>query len=218
MERPLSSYIDHTLLRPDATKDNIEKLCEEAKQFQFACVCVNPAWAEYAYSLLKDSSIKLCSVVGFPLGGSTSEMKSSEANQLVKFGVDEIDMVLNIGALKSKKYDQVRLDIQAVVVSSQPSIVKVIIEICLLTDDEKKDACLLCIEAGAHFVKTSTGFSKSGATLHDIKLIRSIVGPDFGIKASGGISEKSFALELIQSGATRIGTSRGVEIVAPGRL
>lgn len=214
MKNSLNSYIDHTLLKPDATQDNIKKLCEEAKQHHFACVCVNPTWVEYAYSLIKDTTISLCSVVGFPLGANTSESKSFEARQLVHSGVKEIDMVLNIGAFKSKRYDQVKLDIQSVVIAAKPSIVKVIIETCLLNDEEKKIACMLCVEAGAKFVKTSTGFSNSGATLHDVQLMRSVVGPNFGIKASGGISEQKFALELIQAGATRIGTSKGVAIVS----
>jgi deoxyribose-phosphate aldolase len=214
MKNSLNSFIDHTLLKPDASQDNIKKLCEEAKQYHFACVYVNPTWVEYACGLLKDTPVNLGSVAGFPLGASTSESKASEAHQLVHLGANEIDMVLNIGALKSKKYDQVKSDVQSVVKAAQPAIVKVIIETCLLNDDEKKIACLLCVEAGAQYVKTSTGFSSGGATLHDVQLMRSVVGPDFGIKASGGISDQAFALELIQAGATRIGTSKGVAIVA----
>lgn len=213
MKQSLNSYIDHTLLKPEASKENIEKLCQEAMQYHFACVCINPVWAEYACSLLKDSPVKVCSVVGFPLGANMTEVKVFETLQLIKVGVEEIDMVLNIGALKSKNYDQVLFDIQSVVKAAKPHLVKVILETCLLTDEEKEVACLICKDAGAHFVKTSTGFSKSGATLHDIELMRRVVGSDIGVKASGGIADKEFALALIQAGATRIGTSRGVALV-----
>ncbi|HEV8052713.1 MAG TPA: deoxyribose-phosphate aldolase [Parachlamydiaceae bacterium] len=201
------------MLKSDATHENIETLCEEAKRFQFACVCINPCWVEFAGSLLQGSPVKLCSVVGFPLGANMSEIKALEASRLVSLGTHEIDMVLNIGALKSKDYAYVSKDIKAVVEAAKQSLVKVIIETCLLNDEEKRAACLLCMESGAHFVKTSTGFSKSGATLHDIQLMRSVVGPDFGIKASGGISDRAFALVLIQAGATRIGTSKGAGMV-----
>lgn len=205
----LNSFIDHTLLKPDATLEQITKLCEEASQFKFACVCLNPIWVAYAHSLLKDRGVNICSVVGFPLGANTTESKAHEAHQLVQLGANEIDMVINVRQLKSKHYSKVKSEIEAVVHASKGSIVKVIIETCLLTDEEKIVASQLCQEAQAHFVKTSTGFSIGGATLHDIQLIRSTVGPNFGIKASGGISEKKFALELINAGATRIGTSKG---------
>ncbi len=209
----INSYIDHTLLKSDATQEQIKKLCEEAAQFQFACVCVNPTWIEYAYSLLKDKGIKVCSVVGFPLGANTTETKAQEAHQLVQLGASEIDMVINLGNLKSKNYSKVKSDIESVVKASNGSIVKVIIETCLLSDEEKKIACQLTQDAGAHFVKTSTGFSNAGATVHDIQLMKSVVGPNFGIKASGGIAERKFALELIESGATRIGTSKGPALI-----
>lgn len=211
----LNSYIDHTLLKPEATQEAIKKLCEEALQYGFASVCIYPTWVEYASSLLKGSSVKTCSVVGFPLGANTSKTKAYETYDLIQCGAQEVDMVINIGALKSKKYELVKSDIESVVKAAQPALVKVIIETCLLTEAEKRTASILCVEAGAHFVKTSTGFSSGGATLDDIKLIRRTVGTHFGIKASGGISDKSFAIELIQAGATRIGTSKGVHLAAP---
>lgn len=214
MQQLINHYIDHTLLKPDATQAEIKRLCEEAVHYQFASACVNPYWVEYAHSLIQGSSVKLCSVVGFPLGANTTETKITETEQLVKLGVDEVDMVLNIGALKSKEYHKVKRDIQAVVSAAQSRTVKVIIETCLLNDEEKKQACLLCMEASAHFVKTSTGFSLAGANIHDVSLMRSVVGPNFGLKASGGISDKAFALALIAAGATRLGTSKGVALIS----
>lgn len=208
----LNAYIDHTLLKPDATKQDICRLCEEAKLYSFAAICINPFWVLHAKPLLQDSSVKLCSVVGFPLGANTTDTKTSEAEQLAAWGVHEIDMVINIGALKSQEYERVQRDISAVVQAANPAIVKVIIETCLLSDEEKKTACTLAVEAGAAFVKTSTGFSKSGATLHDVALMRSAVGPHIGVKASGGIAERSFALQLIAAGATRLGTSKSITL------
>lgn len=206
----LNSYIDHTLLRPDATNADIALLCQEALQYQFAAVCVMPYWARFAGQIIKNSPCKLCSVVGFPLGAHETRVKVFETASLIEVGVQEIDMVMNIGALKSGDHDQVFRDIQAVV--NQGVCVKVIIETCLLTDDEKRLACRLAVDAGARFVKTSTGFSKAGATVQDIALMREVVGPDIGVKASGGIRDLETALAMIQAGATRIGTSSGVAI------
>lgn len=213
MHKPLNLYIDHTLLRPDATWEEIETLCKEGVKYHFASICIQPTWVLLAREYLKGTEVKLCSVVGFPLGANTTETKAREAHQLAKCGVQEIDMVINIGALKSKDYKKVQQDISEVVQAASSSMVKVILETCLLTDEEKKVASLLSVEAGASFVKTSTGFSKSGATIHDITLMRNVVGPEFGVKASGGIRDLSTALAMIQAGATRIGTSSGVAIM-----
>ena len=209
----MNHYIDHTCLRPDASREDTQKLCEEAVMHRFYAVCINPWWVEKAQEWLAGSEVALCSVVGFPLGANQTETKAYEAQELVKKGVSELDMVMNIGALKSKDYEAVRRDIQAVVRAGEGCLVKVIIETCLLSQEEKRIACLLTQEAGAHFVKTSTGFSKSGASVEDIQLMRQTVGADLGVKASGGISSKEFAFELIQAGATRIGTSKGTQIV-----
>ncbi len=213
MHKPLNEYIDHTLLKPDATWEEIEKLCKESIEYQFASACVNPVWVESAYELLKGTKVKLCSVVGFPLGSTTTESKAGEAYQLSMCGVQEIDMVINIGALKSKDYDKVRKDIEEVVKAASSGIVKVILETCLLTDHEKEIATLLSVEAGASFVKTSTGFAKAGATIRDITLIKNVVGSDCGIKASGGIRDLATALAMIDAGATRIGSSYGITIM-----
>lgn len=213
MEKPLNLFIDHTLLKPEATLEEIEKLCKESVEYQFASACVQPTWVMNAYEFLKGTGVKLCSVVGFPLGANTTDNKAREAYQLVECGVQEIDMVINIGALKSKDYKKVVHDIKAVVHAASSSIVKVILETCLLTDEEKKTASLLSIEAGASFIKTSTGFSKSGATIQDVTLMRSVVGSDFGIKASGGIRDLSITLAMIKAGATRIGTSSSMAIM-----
>lgn len=207
----LNNYIDHTCLRPDASQEEIQKLCEEASLHGFAAVCIHPFWVEPAHTWLTGSRVALCSVVGFPLGANTTATKAFEAQELAKRGVRELDMVMNVGALKSRDYEAVKRDIQAVVASG--CLVKVIIETCLLSQEEKKIACLLSQEAGAHFVKTSTGFSKAGASIEDILFMRKTVGPDFGVKASGGISSKEFARELIQAGANRIGTSKGVQLI-----
>lgn len=209
----LNNYIDHTLLKPDATFEEIERLCAESIEHQFAAICINPTWVSDAACLLKGSAVKLCSVVGFPLGANTAETKAAEARQLSAWKVDEIDMVMNIGALKSHDTDAVIKDIRAVAQAAPSAIIKVILETCLLTDDEKVLAAQLVKEAGAHFVKTSTGFSKGGATLQDVALLRKAVGPDFGVKASGGIRDFSLALAMIEAGATRIGTSSGVALM-----
>lgn len=213
MRNPLNSYIDQTLLKPDAAFQEIEKLCAESMAHQFAAICINPAWVKTAAKLLADSDVKLCSVVGFPLGANTTETKAVEAFQLSEWDVDEIDMVMNLGAFKSQDYDAVRKDIHAVVQAAPSALIKVILETCLLSDQEKEIAAKIVIEAGAHFVKTSTGFSTGGANLHDVTLLRRVVGPDFGVKASGGIRELSSAIAMIQAGASRIGTSSGVALI-----
>ena len=210
----LSSHIDHTNLRPDALHSDIEILCKEAVQYKFASVCINPVYVSYAKSILKDENPKVCSVVGFPLGADSEEMKYAEARFLIFQGVDEIDMVMNIAFLKERKLDLVKNEIKKVVEAADGNCVKVIIETSLLNQDEKALACNIVMESGAAFVKTSTGFSSSGATLEDVRLIKKLVGDRVGIKASGGIKTKNEALKLIEVGATRIGTSRGVEIIS----
>ena len=210
----LSSLIDHTNLRPDALHSDIEILCKEAVQYKFASVCINPVYVSYAKSILKDENPKVCSVVGFPLGADSEEMKYAEARFLIFQGVDEIDMVINTAFLKERKIDLVKNEIKKVVEAADGNCVKVIIETSLLNQDEKALACNIVMESGAAFVKTSTGFSSSGATLEDVRLIKKVVGDRVGIKASGGIKTKNEALKLIEAGATRIGTSRGVEIIS----
>ena len=210
----LSSLIDHTNLRPDALHSDIEILCKEAIQYKFASVCINPVYVSYAKSILKDENPKVCSVVGFPLGADSEEMKYAEARFLIFKGVDEIDMVMNTAFLKERKIDLVKNEIKKVVEAGDGNCVKVIIETSLLNQDEKDLACNIVMESGAAFVKTSTGFSSSGATLEDVRLIKKLVGDRVGIKASGGIKTKNEALKLIEAGATRIGTSRGVEIIS----
>ena len=210
----LSSLIDHTNLRPDALHSDIEILCKEAIQYKFASVCINPVYVSYAKSILKDENPKVCSVVSFPLGADSEEMKYAEARFLIFQGVDEIDMVMNIAFLKERKLDLVKNEIKKVVEAADGNCVKVIIETSLLNQDEKALACNIVMESGAAFVKTSTGFSSSGATLEDVRLIKKLVGDRVGIKASGGIKTKNEALKLIEAGATRIGTSRGVEIIS----
>ena len=209
----VNSYIDHTLLKADANEEQIHALIDEAKEYQFASVCVNPTWVKTAANALKDSPVKVCTVIGFPLGASTTTVKAFEAKDAIANGADEIDMVINIGALKSRNFKLVDDDIKAVVESSGTKLVKVIIETCLLTDDEKVKACQLAKSAGADFVKTSTGFSTGGATIEDIALMRKTVGPDMGVKASGGARTLKAAQAFIKVGANRIGTSSGVAIM-----
>jgi deoxyribose-phosphate aldolase len=213
----IAAMIDHTLLKADGTQQDIIKLCMEAKQYNFATVCVNPYWVQLAVQELKDSKVGITTVIGFPLGSSTSLVKSTEASDSIRNGATEIDMVLNVGALKSGDFDAVERDIEGVVLACKgKAIVKVIIETCYLTDDEKKRAAEMCKSAGADFVKTSTGFGPSGATLKDIQLIRQTVGNEMGIKASGGVRDLPFAIQLIEAGATRLGTSSGIALVTGG--
>jgi deoxyribose-phosphate aldolase len=211
----LAKMIDHTLLKPDATPDQIAQLCFEARKYGFATVCVNPAWAKLCAQLLEGSPVKVCTVIGFPLGASNSEVKAFETQKAVAEGATEIDMVINIGALKGRDLDTVARDIRAVVnaAHAKGAIVKVIIEAVLLTDEEKTIACLLSKEAGADFVKTSTGFASGGATAHDVALMRRTVGPEMGVKAAGGVRTYEDAEAMIKAGATRIGASAGVKIV-----
>lgn len=209
----LNKLIDHTLLRPEATPEDIERVCDEAKRFDFYSVCVNTHYVPLVSSRIDGTGIKTCSIAGFPLGAVDSLVKAFEAERAVAEGADEIDMVLNIGALKAGDLELVRDDIAAVVKAAGTALVKVIIEAALLLDDEKKTACGLAMEAGAKFVKTSTGFGPPGANVEDVRIMRRRVGPDFGVKASAGIRTAAFALELVEAGANRIGTSAGVEIM-----
>lgn len=209
----LNKYIDHTLLKPDASQEQIETLIEEAKKYDFASVCVNPTWVSFAAQALKATDVKVCTVIGFPLGANTPELKAFETSDAIQNGANEVDMVINIGALKSLNFDLVERDIRAVVEAAKGTLVKVIIETCLLTDDEKVRACQLAQKAGADFVKTSTGFSTGGATVADVALMRKTVGPDMGVKASGGARSYEDALAFIKAGATRIGASSGVAIM-----
>jgi deoxyribose-phosphate aldolase len=205
--------IDHTLLDPSATQDRVERLCEEAKTYRVHAVCVNPIWVALAVSSLRGSDVKVCSTVGFPLGASLTGVKAFEAETVVRLGASEVDMVINIGALRSQDLQTVREDIMQVVKASKGSLVKVIIETGYLTDQEKIQACKLAEEAGAAYVKTSTGFSSRGATVDDIVLIRRTVGNRLGVKASGGIRTLKDAVEMIEAGASRIGTSSTVQIL-----
>lgn len=209
----LASYIDHTLLKPDATLDDIRKVCREAAEHAFASVCVNPAYVSAAVEFLKDSSVPVAAVVGFPLGATSSEIKAAETRDVVAQGAMEIDMVLNIGALRNGDYATVYRDIFAVVKAASNRAVKVILETAFLNTDQKIAACVLAKTAGAAFVKTSTGFGPSGATEEDVALMRRIVGPDMGVKASGGIRDADTARRMIAAGADRLGASASVAIV-----
>ncbi len=210
-----AKYIDHTLLKPDATRDDIIALCNEAKTHHFASVCVNPHFVKLCATMLRNTDVKVCTVVGFPLGASATRVKVYETQVACEDGATEIDMVINIGELKSKNYDLVEADIAGVVAAadSANAIVKVILETCLLTDEEKVIASVLSKNAGAHFVKTSTGFSKAGATVEDVALMRKAVGDALGVKASGGVRDYATAKKMIEYGATRIGASASVKIV-----
>ena len=212
--KTISQMIDHTILKPEATKKDIENLCKEAMEYKFAAVCVNPHFVSYCKDILKESDVKIATVIGFPLGANTKELKGFEALDSINNGADEIDMVINIGALKDKDYELVENDIKLVTdISKDKAIVKVIIETCLLTDEEKVKACELAMKAGADFVKTSTGFSTGGATVGDVKLMKSVVGENLEVKASGGVRDLATAKEMIEAGATRLGTSSGIKIV-----
>lgn len=209
----LNKYIDHTILKPETIQEQVEKILSEAKEYDFASVCVNPTWVSLAAESLKDSDVKVCTVIGFPLGANTSAVKAFETKDAIANGADEIDMVINVGALKAGNDALVLDDIKAVVDASGDKLVKVIIEACLLTDDEKVRACQLSKEAGADYVKTSTGFSTGGATVADVALMRKTVGPDMGVKASGGARSYEDAIAFIEAGASRIGASSGVAIM-----
>lgn len=210
----MAKYIDHTILNADATEKDIQRICIEAKEYNFKTVCINPGWVDYAAHLLKGTDVGITTVIGFPLGANTSEIKAAEAKQAVEKGVSDVDMVINIGALKNEDYTTVLNDIKAVVDAVDgKAIVKVIIETSLLNKTEKIRVCELAKQAGADFVKTSTGFSTGGATLDDVKLMRATVGPKMGVKASGGVRSYEDAVAMIEAGATRIGASSGIAIV-----
>lgn len=211
--KELAAYFDHTLLRPNVVGTEIDTLCSEAAEFGFRTVCVNPIWVPQAVARLEDSAVEVCSVIGFPLGQHTQDIKAREASAAVAAGAREIDMVIRLDALLSGDHQTVRDDITAVVEASYPALVKVILETCYLTDDLKRQACKLSVEAGAAFVKTSTGFGSGGASIDDIRLMRTEVGPHFGVKASGGIRSCTDALALIEAGASRLGASASVSIV-----
>lgn len=209
----IAKKIDHTMLKADASADTIKRYCKEAVEHKFASVCVNSCHVPLVSSQLKGSGVMTCCVVGFPLGAMLTSAKAFEASESVKAGAEEVDMVINIGAVKDRNWDFVRDDIKAVVEASKPAIVKVIIETCLLTDEEKVKACELSEEAGATFVKTSTGFSTGGATVEDIRLMRKTVGDRLQVKASGGIRTPEFARELVEAGADRIGAGNGIVLL-----
>lgn len=212
--KEIAKMIDHTLLKAEATKEQIEKLCAEAKEYQFASVCVNPTWVSYASELLKGTGVDVCTVIGFPLGANTPETKAFETTNAIENGATEVDMVINISALKDGNDSLVERDIQAVVNAAKgKALTKVIIETSLLTEEEKVRACKLAVSAGTDYVKTSTGFSTGGATVADISLMRETVGPTIGVKASGGVRSAEDAKNMIDAGATRIGASSGIAIV-----
>lgn len=206
-------YFDHTILKPDATKEDVIKLCKEAKEYGFASVCVNQYYTELVKNELEGTDVSVCVVVGFPLGAVDSDIKAYETAKAVEKGADEIDMVINIGALKDKDYDYVKADILAVRNACEGKVLKVIIETCLLTDEEKQVACKLAVEAGADFVKTSTGFSTGGALIRDVALMKKTVGDAAKVKASGGIRDCNTAEAMIEAGADRLGTSSAVKIM-----
>ena len=213
LKMDINKYIDHTQLAADATKDKIKKLCDEAKEYDFASVCVNSCWVKYCAEELKDSSVNVCTVVGFPLGAMVTRAKAYEAKCAVEDGADEVDMVINIGALHDKDYALVEEDIREVKKACGDKLLKVIIEACLLSDEEKVKACELAVAAGADYVKTSTGFSKSGATAEDVALMRKTVGDKLGVKAAGGIRDSETAKKMIAAGASRLGCSAGIAIM-----
>lgn len=213
--RPLAGWIDHTLLKPEALPAQIEKLCSEAREYEFASVCVNPVYVPLAKQMLAGSRVLVCTVVGFPLGATLPKMKAAEAQIVIEAGAQEVDMVISIGMVKGEQYPAVFEDVSRVVETAHSSgaLVKVILETCLLTRFEKIAACLICQAAGADFVKTSTGFSTGGATLEDVELMRRVVGPGMGVKAAGGVRSLADARAMLLSGATRLGTSAGLKVI-----
>lgn len=210
----LAKYIDHTILKPETTPEQVIKLCGEAREFGFKAVCVNPVYVPLAVEELEDTGVCVCTVIGFPLGAESSSMKAQATRWAVEQGAAEIDMVINIGWLKAGRYQQVKEDIEGVVGAAGQAVVKVIIECCLLEEEEKRSAANIVRESGAQYVKTSTGFSHGGATLEDVKLLRDTLGPGFGVKAAGGIGTYDTAVAMIAAGATRLGVSAGVKIIA----
>lgn len=214
MNKDIAKYIDHTILKPNATSEQVKKICDEAKEYGFASVCVNPTHVSFVASELQGSDVKTCVVVGFPLGANTTCIKVAETKSVIEDGADEVDMVVNVGAIKDGNWELVESDIKGVVDEAKgKALVKVIIETCLLIDDEKKKVCTIAKKVGADFVKTSTGFSTGGATAEDIALMRKTVGPELGVKASGGVRDFETAKAMIDAGATRIGASAGIAIV-----
>lgn len=212
----LAHWIDHTLLKPDATQSEIEAICNDAREHNFASVCINPTWVPLAYKMLRGYEARVCTVVGFPLGATFPEVKAQETKSAIESGADEIDMVINVGALKSGDYALVEHDIRAVTRAAGRRLVKVILETCLLSDEEKVQASAISKKAGANFVKTSTGFSSGGATVKDVALMRQAVGSEMGVKASGGVRTYEEACKMVEAGATRIGASASVTIVGNG--
>lgn len=208
-----SKYIDHTLLKPESTKEQIKKLCQEAIDYDFASVCVNPYWVSYCAELLKESNVKVCTVIGFPLGATTSNVKAFETKEAIENGADEVDMVLNIGELKAGNDEAVFKDIQAVRDASEGKVLKVILETCLLSDEEITRACQICVQAKVDFVKTSTGFNASGANIHVVEVMKSVVGNKAFIKAAGGVRTPKEMDDMIEAGANRIGTSKGISLM-----
>lgn len=208
-----SKYIDHTLLKPEATQDQIEKLCQEAKQYDFASVCVNPYWVPFCKEELKDSDVKVCTVIGFPLGATSSAFKAFETAHAIEQGADEVDMVMNIGELLAGHDQAVQKDIEAVVQAAQGKIVKVILETCLLNDAQIERACSLCVKAKADFVKTSTGFNSAGANTHVVEVMKQAVKGQAKVKAAGGVRNQADMDAMIAAGADRIGTSHGIELM-----
>lgn len=213
-KKEMAACIDHTLLKPDASKEDILRICSEAKQYGFASVCVNPAWISLAAQTLNTSAVKPCCVISFPLGCETPELKAMEAAYVIEQGALEVDMVINIGAVKSKNWDLAARDIRAVTAVKRNTLIKVIIEACLLTNEEKKRICQIAKENGADFIKTSTGFSIGGALPEDVVLMKEIAGKDMNVKASGGIRTLADAECMLEAGATRLGTSAGIEIIS----
>ncbi len=212
----LARWIDHTLLKPDATQQEVEAICKDAQDHAFASVCINPSWVPLAYKMLRGYEAQVCTVIGFPLGATFPEVKALETKTAIESGADEIDMVINVGALKSGNYELVEHDIRAVTRAAGRHLVKVILETCLLTDEEKVQASAISKKAGANFVKTSTGFSTGGATVKDVALMRQAVGSEMGVKASGGVRTYEEACKMVEAGATRIGASASVAIVGNG--
>ncbi|WP_027308211.1 deoxyribose-phosphate aldolase [Caloramator sp. ALD01] len=210
----VASIIDHTILKAETTPEDVKKVCSEAKENNFASVCINPCYVKLAAEELKGTNVKVCTVIGFPLGANSSDVKAFETKKAIEDGAQEVDMVINIGMLKAKEYEYVKKDIEAVVNAAKgKALVKVIIETCLLTDEEKEIACKLSVEAGADFVKTSTGFSKWGAKEEDVRLMRRVVGSEKGVKASGGVHSFEDAVRMIEAGANRIGASSSLKII-----
>lgn len=213
MKQNIAKMIDHTVLKAFSTREDVIKVCKEAKEYGFFSVCINPTYIELAKKELEGSTVKVCTVIGFPLGANTSEVKAFETKDAIAKGAHEVDMVINIGALKDKDYDLVYKDIKSVVdAANKEALVKVIIETCYLNDEEKKIACELSVKAGADYVKTSTGFGTGGSTPEDIKLMRDVVGPNIGVKASGGVRTTEDAIKVIDAGASRIGASASISI------